>query len=132
MTLEPKVSSVNIFLWILQAVLAVLFLMAGIMKSTQPAAKLSKSLPWVEDVSLTTLRLIGVVEVLGAIGLILPAATGIAPILTPMAATGLAVVMVLAVFTHLRRKEYGAIAFNAVLLILCVIVAWGRFGTYAL
>jgi len=123
---------VNIFLWILQAVLAVLFLMAGIMKATQPAAKLSKSLPWVEDVSLTTLRLIGVVEVLGAIGLILPAATGIAPILTPMAATGLAVVMVLAVFTHLRRKEYGAIAFNAVLLILCVIVAWGRFGTYAL
>mgnify|MGYP000427210283 CR=1 FL=1 len=132
MTLEPKVSSVNIFLWILQAVLAVLFLMAGIMKATRPAAKLSKSLPWVEDVPLPTLRLIGVVEVLGAIGLILPAATGIAPILTPIAATGLAVVMVLAVFTHLRRKEYGAIAFNAVLLILCVIVAWGRFGPYAL
>jgi hypothetical protein len=82
----------------------------------------------VEDVSLPTLRLIGVVEVLGAVGLILPAATGIAPNLTPIAATGLALVMVLAVFRHLGREEYGAIAFTAVLLILSIIVAGGRFG----
>ncbi|WP_406435249.1 DoxX family protein [Streptomyces sp. NBC_00631] len=58
-------------------------------------------------------------------------ATGIAPVLTPLAATGLVVVMVLAAITHARRKEPGAIAFNAVLLILAALVAWGRFGPYS-
>ncbi|MEW2050457.1 DoxX family protein [Streptomyces sp. NPDC005476] len=66
------------------------------------------------------------VEFAAALGLILPAATDIAPVLTPLAATGLAVVMVLAAITHARRKEPGAIAFNAVLLILAALVAWGR------
>ncbi|WP_306457962.1 DoxX family protein [Streptomyces sp. SA15] len=58
-------------------------------------------------------------------------ATDIAPVLTPLAATGLVVVMVLAAITHARRKEPGAIAFNAVLLILAALVAWGRFGPYS-
>lgn len=78
------------------------------------------------------MRLIGVAELAAALGLILPAATGIAPMLTPVAATGLVVVMVLAAITHARRKEPGAIAFNAVLLVLASVVAWGRFGPYAL
>jgi hypothetical protein len=63
--------------------------------------------------------------------LILPAATGIAPKLTPLAATGLVVLMVLAAITHARRKEPSAIAFNAVLLVPAAVVAWGRFGPYA-
>jgi len=77
-------------------------------------------------------RLIGVAELAAAPGLILPAATGIAPMLTPLAETGLGVVMVLAAITHARRKEPGAIAFNAVLLVIASVVAWGRFGPYAL
>jgi hypothetical protein len=85
----------------------------------------------VEDFSATTVRVIGVVELLGAIGLILPAATGIAPVLTPIAATGLALTMVLAAATHIRRKEPSGVAFNAVLFALAVFVAWGRFGPYS-
>jgi hypothetical protein len=69
-------------------------------------------------------RFIGTAESLGAIGLILPAAAGIAPVLTPVAATGLAITMVLAAATHLRRREPSGVAFNAV----AGLVAWGRFG----
>jgi uncharacterized membrane protein YphA (DoxX/SURF4 family) len=121
----------TVFLWILQAALAAMFAMAGVMKSTQRKEKLADKLPWVEDFSANTVRFIGVVELLGALGLILPAATGILPVLTPIAATGLAIVMVLAASTHLRRKEPSGIAFNAVLFIVAVVVAWGRFGPYA-
>ena len=120
----------NVVLWILQAVLALAFAMAGFMKLTQPKDKLVSRLPWVEDFSPTTVKLIGTAELAAAIGLILPAATGIAPVLTPLAATGLAVLMVLAAITHARRKEPGAIAVNAALLILAAVVAWGRFGPY--
>ncbi|WP_458687592.1 DoxX family protein [Nocardia tengchongensis] len=121
----------NIALWIVAGALAAMFAMAGVMKSTQPQAKLAEKLPWVADVSLPTLRVIGVAEVLGALGLILPAWTGIAPILTPLAAVGLAVIMALAAVTHARRKEPAAIVFNLVLLAASVFVAWGRFGPYA-
>jgi uncharacterized membrane protein YphA (DoxX/SURF4 family) len=120
----------NVVLWILQAVLALAFAMAGFMKLTQPKDKLVSRLPWVEDFSPTTVKLIGTAELAAALGLILPAATGIAPVLTPLAATGLAVLMVLAAITHARRKEPGAIAVNAALLILAAVVAWGRFGPY--
>ncbi|MEU1194527.1 DoxX family protein [Streptomyces sp. NPDC005859] len=121
----------NVFLWIVQAVLAAMFAMAGVMKSTQPKDRLVGQLPWTADFSQSTVRLIGIVEFAAALGLILPAATGIAPVLTPLAATGLVVVMVLAAITHARRKEPGAIAFNAVLLILAALVVWGRFGPYS-
>lgn len=121
----------NVFLWILQAVLAAMFAMAGVMKSTQPKDKLVEKLPWVADFSPATVRFIGIVEFAAALGLILPAATDIAPVLTPLAATGLVVVMILAAITHTRRKEPSAIAFNAVLLALAAVVAWGRFGPYS-
>jgi predicted tellurium resistance membrane protein TerC len=121
----------NVFLWILQIVLAGMFAMAGVMKATQPKEKLGEKLPWVEDFSAGTVRFIGVVELLAAIGLILPAATGIAVILTPLAAAGLVVVMVLAAATHLRRREPGAVAFNAVLAVVALVIAWGRFGPYS-
>ncbi|MGW5664434.1 DoxX family protein [Streptomyces sp. NPDC003758] len=121
----------NVFLWILQAVLAAMFGMAGVMKSAQTMDKLAEKLAWVKDFSPATVRFIGVVEFAAAVGLILPAATGIAPVLTPLAATGLVITMLLAAMTHARRKEPQAIAFNAVLLILAALVAWGRFGPYA-
>lgn len=120
----------NVVLWIVQAILAAMFVMAGLMKTTQPREKLQKQLPWVEDFSTGTVRLIGVAELLGGLGVILPAVTGIVPVLTPIAATGLAIIMVAAAVVHTRRKEPQAIAFNAVLFTLAVIVAWGRFGPY--
>lgn len=116
----------NLVLWILQGLLAAMFLMAGIMKSTQPREKLVKQFPWVNDVSTPLVLFIGIAELAGALGLILPAATGIATVLTPIAAACLALVMVLAMGLHVRRKEPQAIAFNALLLIAAIVIAWGR------
>jgi hypothetical protein len=87
---------------------------------------------WAQDFSPSTIRLIGLAELLGAIGLILPAVLHIAPILVPLAAVGLALVMVGAGAVHARRKEWPFIAVNLVLLAIAVIVAWGRFGPYSL
>ncbi len=120
----------NVFLWVVQAILAAMFAVAGLMKSTQPKEKLLPRLPWVADFSPNTVRFIGVMELLGALGLILPAATGILPLLTPIAATGLAVMMALAAATHVRRKEPSGVAFTAILFLLAALVAWGRFGPY--
>ena len=120
------------FVWILQIVLAVGFLMAGAMKLTQPRAKLTPQMAWVEDFSDSQVKAIGLIEVAAAVGLILPAATDIAPVLTPLAAAGLVVVMISAAATHLRRHEAQFIPVNATLLILASIVVWARFGPYSL
>src|SRR4051794_21217178 len=97
----------NIFLWILQILLAALFLGAGLFKLTQPKSKLmeNKNLGWTNDFSENSIKLIAGAEVVGALGLILPWATGIARILTPIAAVGLFIVMVGAAWVHLKRKE---------------------------
>lgn len=121
----------NIFLWILAIVLAVAFLLAGLTKLTQPKEKLVTSLGWVEDYPIGLTRFIGAAEVLGAIGLILPAAVNVAPILVPIAATCLAVVMVLAAVVHARRKEFPLIGVNLVIAILAVVLAVMRFGGHA-
>jgi uncharacterized membrane protein len=121
----------HVFLWILQVILAAAFILAGAGKLTQSKAKLEPVLPWTKDFSASTIRFIGVAEVLGGLGLILPAATGIVPVLTPLAATGLAVLMVLAAVVHARRQELTAIGANAILFVLAALVAWGRFGPYA-
>ena len=97
------------------------------MRASQPKEKLAKNMAWVEDSSQPTVRLIGALEVLGAVGVVLPALTGILPWLTPLAALGLVLTMIGAALTHLRRKEHGGIAVNAVLLILAAFVAYGRF-----
>ncbi|MEV0287773.1 MULTISPECIES: DoxX family protein [unclassified Kribbella] len=120
----------NVFLWIVAGLLAALFLGAGVMKLTQERRKLlaNPNMQWVEDFSPGTVKLIGAAEVLGALGLILPAVLDIAPVLVPLAATGLAVLMLGAAITHARRKETQPIAINAVLLILALLVAVFRFG----
>jgi len=117
----------NIALWIVQTLLAALYLSAGALKSTQPKEKLAKNMPWVESFSPGGVKLIGVAEVLGGVGLILPWATGIAEWLTPVAAVGLALIQVGAIVTHLRRKEAQVLPMNIVLLALAVFVAVGRF-----
>jgi len=122
----------NIILWIIAAVLAVAFLAAGAMKVAQPKAKLLESgMGWVEDFSAGAVKAIGALEVLAAVGLILPAALDIFPVLVPLAALGLVLLMAGAAVTHLRRNESQMIAVNAVLLALAAIVAWGRFGPYS-
>lgn len=76
-------------------------------------------------------KLIGALEILAAIGLILPAVLDIVPVLVPLAALGLVLMMVGAVVVHVRRKEVPAMAPSVVLLVLAAIVAWGRFGPYS-
>ncbi|HZN73111.1 MAG TPA: DoxX family protein [Micromonosporaceae bacterium] len=123
----------NVFLWILQGLLAVAFLGSGLMKTlgTREQA-MKRGMAYAEDLTDTQYRIIGIAELLGAVGLILPAVTGIATILTPIAATGLAVTMVGALALHARRHELAkTAAVPGVLLVLAVIVAWGRFGPYA-
>jgi uncharacterized membrane protein YphA (DoxX/SURF4 family) len=123
---------VNVVLWIVAGLLAVAFLAAGLMKLTQPKKKLADSgMGWTEDFSDGAVKGIGALEVLGAAGLILPAALDIVPVLVPIAATGLALLMLGAAVTHARRKESTNIVVNIVLLALAAFVAWGRFGPYA-
>lgn len=117
----------NTVIWIIQGILAVMFAMAGLMKTTQPKEKLIPKLPWVKDFSIGTVRFIGASELLGAIGIIIPYLTGIVPILTPLAAIGLVFIMVFASVYHGGKKEYKEIAFNVSLLILSAIVAYSRF-----
>jgi uncharacterized membrane protein YphA (DoxX/SURF4 family) len=121
----------NIVLWIVAGLLAAGFLVSGALKVLQPKEKLRANMPWVDDFSTGMVKTIGALEFVAAIGLILPGALDIAPVLVPLAATGLAVVMAGAIITHVRRKEYQPLAINAILLLLAVFVAWGRFGPYA-
>ncbi|WP_339134242.1 DoxX family protein [Streptomyces sp. f51] len=77
------------------------------------------------------MKLIGAVEILGAVGLVVPAALGIAVVLTPLAALGLVLVMAGATVIHVRRREMSLVPVNLVLLVLAAVVAWGRFGPHA-
>ena len=122
----------NIVLWIIAGLLALAFLAAGAMKLAQPKAKLAESgMAWTEDFTDGQVKAIGVVEVLGALGLILPAALDIAPMLTPIAAAGLAVTMLVAAAVHVRRGEKQMVPINLVLLVLAAFVAVMRFGPNA-
>lgn len=118
----------DVALWIAQALLGTAFLAAGIshaFRFEQFAASPRVS-GWALEVGPSNMRSIGILELAGAIGVILPAVTGILPWLTPVAATGLALVMLSAVVFHFRRGEYPAMASNAVLGALAVFVAVGR------
>ena len=118
----------NIALWIIAGLLAVAFLASGAMKLIQPKEKLPAGWGWVEDFGAGSIKAIGALEVLAAVGLILPAALDIAPVLAPLAAVGLVLLMVGAFITHARRREAQGIVVTLVLLALAVFVAWGRFG----
>jgi uncharacterized membrane protein YphA (DoxX/SURF4 family) len=117
----------NTAVWVVQILLALAFLMAGLMKLTQPMERLAQRMSWVNDFSPLMVRGIGAIEFSGAIGVILPAWTGILPWLTPLAATGLGIVMLGAMATHLRRHEQPRLVGNIVLLALAVFVVYGRF-----
>ena len=117
-------------LWIAQGLLAAIFLVTGMTKLTQPRLKMAAGpMRWAADVTDGQFRAIGLVEVVGAIGLILPAALGIAPLLTPLAAVGLVLTMVGAIRTHVRYAETDRLAVPIVVLALALLVAVGGFGT---
>ncbi|WP_336081917.1 DoxX family protein [Nocardia sp. SSK8] len=123
----------SVVLWILAALLAAVFLPAGAMKLATPYEKLAADprMGWAKDFSPGMVKAIGALEVAGAAGVILPGLFDIAPMLVAWAAVGLALIAIGAIITHLRRGETASIAPPVVLLVLAVIVAWGRFGPYA-
>ena len=120
----------NVVLWIVQIVLALAFLGAGALKLTQPRTRLAAQMSWVEDFGDVQVRGIGVLEVLAAVGLTLPALFGVATVLTPLAGVGLVLLMIGAAATHLRRSEPQMLVVNGALAALALLVAWGRFGPY--
>ena len=119
----------NIALWAVQALLALVYLAAGGLKVVRPREQLvaSGNFDWMKDTSDAGVKAVGAVEVLGALGLILPELTGIAPILTPIAAVGLVVVQIGAIRVHLTRNERQPLPANGILLLLAAFVAVGRF-----
>ena len=116
----------NLVLWIVQALLAAAYVLAGSMKSFRPLEQLSKNMAWVKTTPAGLVRFIGIAELLGAIGLILPMATNIAPGLTIAAAAGLVIVQVCAIVFHLSRNEARMVPGNVVLLLLALFVIIGR------
>ena len=119
----------NIALWIAQGLLALAYLAAGGLKVVRPRERLvaSGNFDWMKDTSDAGVQAVGLVEILGALGVILPWLTGIAPILTPIAAIGLVAVQIGALRVHLVRDERQPLPANVFLLLLAAFVAVGRF-----
>ncbi|WP_436773502.1 DoxX family protein [Yinghuangia sp. YIM S09857] len=121
----------NVALWAVAGLLAVAYALSGGLKLAMPKAKMETFRPaskWVEDFSGPSVKAIGALEVLAAIGLILPAVLDTAPVLVPWAAVGLAVIMAGATVVRIRRREFDHMAVDLVYLGILVFVAWGRFG----
>lgn len=123
----------NMLLWILAFVLAAVFVASGIAKLITARDQQIDRTPYVEDFPQSVIRGIGVLEILGAVGLILPALLGVATLLVPMAGAGLGITMVFAALVHIRRGDGFAAALPSIVLaILSVLLAWSRFGPYPL
>jgi len=121
----------NLALWIVAGLLAAAYLFSGggkLIMTKEKIATMSTSAGWVEDFSTDSIKAIGALEVVAALGLILPAALDIAPILVPLAAAGLVLIMVGAVITRIRRHEFTFMLADLGYLVLAGFVAWGRFG----
>lgn len=121
----------NIVLWIVQSLLAVMYGMSGIMKTFQ-TSKAREQMPWAKNRSDGFIRFVGTSELLGALGLILPLLTGILTWLTPVAAIGLTLIQLLAIFTeHLPKKEYNVIPVNILLVALSIFILVGRWVLFS-
>lgn len=122
--------TLNLSLWIVAGLLAVVFLVssAKLFVPKEKMAEMSVFSRWVEDFSPGALKAIGALELLATAGLILPAALGIAPVLVPLTAVGAVLLFVGAVITRLRRGEKLTIVPDLVYLAMAAFVAWGRFG----
>ncbi|NKE64087.1 DoxX family protein [Lentzea sp. PSKA42] len=119
----------NIALWVVQGLLAAVYLAAGLMKLVRSREQMvaSGNFDWAKDMTDGAVKGIGAVEVLGALGLLLPELTGIAPVLTPIAAVGLVVVQIFAARAHIRIGDRKSVPINMILLLMAAFVAVGRF-----
>jgi len=126
-------TTLEFWVWVATALLFIMFGMAGVMKTFMPISRLAGMWPWAGEMSPATVRFIGIAEIAGPLGLVLPVLTGILPWLTPLAAIGLAIIQVLAIGVHARRGETAkTLWLNIVLLALALFVAWARRGLIGL
>ena len=127
MTEKKTSKGLHISLWVAQGILAALLLLAGFMKATQPIDQLVSSMPWAADMSPILFRIIGVIDILGALGLIFPSALRIYPKLTVYAALGIILLMLGATKTHYDYGEYAKIGATSFNILIATFIAWGRF-----
>ena len=128
MTTQQKSSkTINILLWIAQTLLAVSFIWTAMLKLFQPIEQLSAMWPWTGQVSVAFLKFTGVIDLLSGIGIILPALLRIKPVLTPVTAIGIIILMISAGIFHISRGEASVIGVNIVFAIIAAFIAWGRF-----
>jgi DoxX-like family len=120
----------NLALWIAAGLLAVVALVAGISKVFVPKEKLADAPggEWTADASVGFVKTLGVLELLAAVGLILPAVLDIAPVLVPVTALCWVLLMVGAMITHGRRGQFTFVMLNSIYLALAAFIVWGRFG----
>ena len=125
MTDQKRNKGLHIGLWIAQALVALMLLWGAFAKLGTPIEELAKMMPWAaENPSLVTLT--GIVDLLGGLGLLLPALLRIKPQLTVYAAYGTIALMAAAAIFHISRGEYESVGMNVVILLIAVFIAWGR------
>lgn len=113
-------------LWISQGLIALIYLWAASMKLTKHPAELAGMIPWAADYSVTFLRVIGLIDLAGGVGILLPALTRVMPRLTVVASVAIVGHQLFAIVFHVSRGEFAVLPFNAVLIALSLWVAWGR------
>jgi len=113
-------------LWVVQGLIAITFIGAGLWKLLTPVSKLAEAIPWAGQVSSAFLQATAVIDLLGGIGIVLPAITRIKPGLTVLAALGCAALQVCAIVFHVTRGEAANTPFNFLLVCLALFVFWGR------
>lgn len=125
MTSSTSPKWLNITLWIAQSLIALTLVWAAYAKLLQPFEETAIMMPWAKD-NPGLLKFTGMIDLLGALGIILPAALRIQPKLTVFAAYGIIVLMILSSGFHISRGEASLIGMNIFFLILAVFIAWGR------
>lgn len=116
----------NVLLWIAQILVSATLLWAAFLKLIQPIETLEKMWPWAGQIAPVYVRLTGVIDLLGALGILLPSLFRFNPILTPIAALGIVLLMICAIVFHINRGEASQIGFNVVFALIAALIAYGR------
>ena len=122
----PVSKGTNIGIWVAQVLGAAAFIMAGVMKTMTPIPELSAMMPWTGEYLTAFVRLMGVIDLAGGLGLLLPSLTRIMPRLTVIAAAACVLLQILAIGFHASRGEFAVLPTNVVYIALALIVLWGR------
>lgn len=122
--------ALNVVLWIAQWLFAASFVGAALMKLAMPIAQLAQIWPWTGDLAPTMVRLLGVIDLLGGMGVLLPSLTRIKPRLTVVAAVACIALQLCAIAFHASRGELAGLPVNVVLIVIAAFIAWGRWSRY--